>query len=127
MQRCTSLAYLLHRCTWRGCVPYAAGLVMDTAILHRLCIITSRGRMFRKHKRLLLCKRLKRYSTHARSFPIAPLPTYMTPILCRRYSPKRTQPWMPLWISFIVKPPSPTMPPVLLFCSSCTGKRRRGC
>ena len=88
--------------------------------------LKNRGRMFRKSKRQRLCKRRKRYWMRARSFPIAPLPTYMIPILCLRYSPKRTPPLIPLWISCIVKQPSPTMPPVWLFCSSCMGRRRRG-
>ena len=122
MQRRTSSGCLLRKCTWRGCVPYAGGSKAITAILHRSCITTSRGRMFRKHKRQRLFKRCKRYWTHGRSFPTAPLPTYTIPILCHRYSPKRTQPLIPLWISSIVKQPSPTMPPVWLFCSSCMGK-----
>ena len=44
-----------------------------------------------------------------------------------RYSPKRTPPLIPLWISSIVKQPSSTMPPVWLFCSSCMGRRWKGC
>jgi len=43
-----------------------------------------------------------------------------------RYSPKRTPPLIPLWISSIVKQPSSTMPPVWLFCSSCMGRRWKG-
>ena len=127
MQHCTSSGCLLRKCTWRGCVPYAGGSKAITAIPRRLCITTSRGRIFRKSKRQRLCKRRKRYWTRARSFPIAPLPTYTIPILCRRYSPKRTPPWIPLWISSTGKQPSPMMPPVWLFCSSCMGRRRRDC
>jgi len=72
-----------------------------------------------------IIQKRKRYWTRARSFPIVPLPTYTIPILCRRYSPKRTLPLIPLWISCIVKRPSPMMPPVWLCCSSCMGRRRR--
>lgn len=120
MQRCTSSGYLPRRCRWRGCVPYAGGSKAITAILRRLCITTSRGRMFRKNKRR------KQYWTRGGSFPIAPLPTYTIPIRCRRYSSKRTPPSMPLWISCTGKQPSPMMPPVWLCCSSCMGRRRRG-
>ena len=127
MQRCTSSGCLLRRCTWCGCVPYAGGSKAITAILHRSCITTSRGRMLRKHKRQRLFKRRKRYWMRGHNFPIAPLPTYTIPILCRRYSPKRTLPLIPLWISCIVKRPSPMMPPVWLCCSSCMGRRRRDC
>ena len=49
-------------------------------------------------------------------------PNTMPPVLT-----KRTPPLIPLWISCIVKQPSPMMPPVWLFCSSCMGRRRRGC
>ena len=48
-------------------------------------------------------------------------------ILCRRYSPRRTQLLIPLWISCIVKQPFPMMPPVWVCCSSCMGRRRRDC
>lgn len=127
MQRRTSSGCLLRKYTWRGCVPYAGDSKAITAILHRLCITTSRGRIFRKSKRQRLCKRRRRYWMRGRSFPIAPLPTYTIPILCRRCSPKRTPPLILLWISSIVKQLSPMMPPVWLFCSSCMGRRRRDC
>lgn len=127
MQRCTSSGCLLHKCTWRGCVPYADGSKAITAILRRLCIITSRGRTFRKRKRRLLCRKRKRYWMRGHSFLIAPLPTYTIPTPCRRCLPKRTPPSIQLWISSTGKPPSPTMPLVLRFCLSCMGRRRRDC
>ena len=127
MQRCTSSGCLPHRCRWRGCVPYAGGWKCVTASLHRSCITTSRGRMLRKHKRQRLFKRRKRYWMHGRFFLTVPLPICTISILCRRYSPRRTQLLIPLWISCIVKQPSPMMPPVWLCCSSCMGRRRRDC